>query len=285
MNETPIRQRWALADLKPHLARHTRPARGVVVVYVALLMTILMGLVGSGVDYGFLVLENTRIQHAVDAAGLAAARSLFSGANPGVTSAQNTATTYLQQHGYQSDSRTTVTMTFSSSLGTSTMDTIDLRVTRQQGMFFWRAIGLNNVPIQRRAVVTAGGSIYDVVVSVDETGSMSNEDIQQLRDALTTFVDRLFPASGGASNSLLGMAQFQGEVCSGSPSVCLRDAHVLQELTNDRTRLLKITNGPGGGCPALPAQPPGFTSAPAAHRLRLRPEGRWWQRDLRKERL
>ena len=101
------------------------PKPGMIIVQSALMWTILMGLVGAGVDYGVLVIENTRIQHAIDAASLAAARSLVSGNSPGTTAAQNTANSYLQSMGYQNGvDGVTVSMSFSSSMGTALMQSV-----------------------------------------------------------------------------------------------------------------------------------------------------------------
>ena len=53
-----------------------RKASGHIAVYMAVLLTSLMGLAGAGDDYGLIVIESSRLQNALDAAALAGARAL-----------------------------------------------------------------------------------------------------------------------------------------------------------------------------------------------------------------
>lgn len=89
-----------------HLLRRVlgKRARGQILVIVAVAMVVLLGLLGSGVDYGIVLMEDARMQHAVDAAALAAAKAVIVGPSPGIPAAQATATEYLRLHGYQNGS-------------------------------------------------------------------------------------------------------------------------------------------------------------------------------------
>src|SRR5690348_13064729 len=93
---TRIQDRFA--RLTGSLTRwQTRRQRAQVIVYTALLMTVLMGLAGAGVDYGLIVIESAKLQNALDAASLAGARKLItsSGSTQGTrnTDAETEATT------------------------------------------------------------------------------------------------------------------------------------------------------------------------------------------------
>lgn len=190
---------------------------GYILIQVALMFTILMGIVGAGVDYGALVVENTRIQAAIDAASLAGARSLVSGNNPGTAAADATITSYLANYGYQSDARTTITKAYSASLPGGLVDTATVTVTRQQGMFFWRAIGINQVTISKSATASANGAMVDVMLSLDTTGSMEmsgTNDLAQLRQAVADFVNQMNPSSTDPFGPKVGMARFAGVGCS-----------------------------------------------------------------------
>jgi Flp pilus assembly protein TadG len=46
-------------------------------------MIVFIGLIGTGVDYGLFLIEETRLQNALDAASLAGARALIAGSPPG----------------------------------------------------------------------------------------------------------------------------------------------------------------------------------------------------------
>src|SRR5438309_10575608 len=98
----------------PSIPRHfARPARGQIIVLMAFGLAAIMGLVGAGVDYGFILIEDNRIQNALDVASLAGARSLVAGSNPGTTSAQSAAASYLTFHGYADGvNNTTITYSF-----------------------------------------------------------------------------------------------------------------------------------------------------------------------------
>src|SRR3954464_7777234 len=50
---------------------------GQVMVYAALMLVVLMGMAGAGGGYGLIVVENAKLQNALDAAALAGARALL----------------------------------------------------------------------------------------------------------------------------------------------------------------------------------------------------------------
>src|SRR4051794_7098104 len=64
----------------PDQARHSA---GNIALYMAVILTSLMGLAGAGVDYGLIVVETAHLQHALDAAALAGSKALVTstGAN------------------------------------------------------------------------------------------------------------------------------------------------------------------------------------------------------------
>jgi hypothetical protein len=113
------------------------------------------------------------------------------------------------------------------------------------------------VTVSGKASAVSGGNLLDVVLAFDETNSMAAADMQQLRDASTTFINQINPSPGNPNGSRVALAQFQGNKCTdvNNPATCQPDHHVLQTLTDDRNRLFQIVNGPSSGCPALPAQP------------------------------
>src|SRR5215204_3575002 len=86
----------------PDQARHSA---GNIALYMAVILTSLMGLAGAGVDYGLIVVETSRLQHALDAASLAGARALVvsTGANQTTTrdaDGEAAAAAYLALQGY-----------------------------------------------------------------------------------------------------------------------------------------------------------------------------------------
>jgi hypothetical protein len=260
-------------------------SHGQVLVISAFAMIVFIGLIGTGVDYGVALIEETQLQNALDAASLAGARALVGGSPPGVTSAEAVARDYLRLHGYESGVlNTTVAVTFPPGVGGGT-DTINVAVSRRRPTYFWHVFGIPDVTIADQASAQTGKGMFDVVFSADQTASMSdcgsapsqcgpdpNTDMGQLRQAAADFVNQLNPSATDPRSSRIALVQFQGQhhfgnnnpCVAGNPTTgtsanaCLLDAHVLQELTADRSRLLQLINGPGGGCPAMPSQPANF---------------------------
>lgn len=270
---TPRRRRPALWE---------RRSIGQILVISAFGMVVFIGLVGTCVDYGLLLIEKTRLQNALDAASLAGARALVSGASPGVTSAETVARNYLALHGYQAGVlNTTISFTFPASPGGS-LNAVNIAMSRRMGTFFWRTLGIQEVTVAGSAAAQTGGSTHDVILSIDETSALSccdpGDDMPQLRSAATAFVDQMQLSATDTRSSRIGIVQFQGQrrrgggnCRSGDPTsgngsnVCLRDAHALLDLTADRAVVLQVINGPASGCPSLPSQPSsGFLSAGSA---------------------
>ena len=243
-----------------------RPARGQIFVLTAFVFVLVLGLIGGGVDYGLMLIEKTQLQNAVDAAALAGASGLVSAPTPGITSAQATVTRNLGLHGYTNGvNNTTVTSAFVTPTPTGA-DIVTVAAARQKETLFWRLFGINSVTVRGSAVAVAGRGLFDVVLSVDETNSMSNEDMDQLRAASQAFVDQLSLSTSNPRSSKVGMTQFQGRVGCGVGGGCRLDAHVLSNLTSDPAVLSKLINDSGGGpCPSISSlQPPSGTFTNAA---------------------
>ncbi len=243
-----------------------RAPRGQIFVLTAFVLVVALGLIGSGVDYGVMLVEKTRVQNAVDAASLAGARGLVAAPTPGTTSAQATITASLAQHGYANGiNNTTVSSIFLTPTPTGSTDTVRINVSRQKPTVFLQLLGISSMSVGGTALAQAGTGLYDVVLAVDETSSMtccaSGTDMYQLRQASQAFADQLQLSPGAARSSKLALAQFQGRTGTCPGASCRLDAHVLTNLTSDPAVVAKIVNNTGGGaCPALPAQPAsGFT--------------------------
>src|SRR5690348_12742590 len=71
-------ERYVRLPLRPHIAEPEpyRRSRGQTLIIVALMMTVLLLIVGLGVDVGNLMGKRSKLQSAVDAAALSAAQLL-----------------------------------------------------------------------------------------------------------------------------------------------------------------------------------------------------------------
>jgi Flp pilus assembly protein TadG len=189
------------------LPDQTRHSTGNIALYMALLLTSLVGLAGAGVDYGLNVVETSRLQNAVDAASLAGARALVT--STGSTQAtRNTegatkAKDFLGLHNYTvgtlpttdtnetansvtwacrsaTDAATSTTFKF---CGTSSddaagaiNDTMKVTGTVVKPTRFWRIIGINSTTVSRESTAVASGGMVDVMLSLDLSRSMDIND-------------------------------------------------------------------------------------------------------------
>src|SRR6188508_1812859 len=123
-------------------ALSTRRARGQIALYMAVLLTSLMGLAGAGVDYGLIVIESSRLQNALDAASLAGARALVlssastqgAATNPASGTrnydGQQAAIAFLSSNGYTNGANgATFTFTPSASVTGGSNDTMQVSGT------------------------------------------------------------------------------------------------------------------------------------------------------------
>ncbi len=203
-------------------------------VLAVLAFMVFLFIVGSGVDYGFILVEDTKLQNAVDSASLAGARGMRYGTPTGVAAAQTAAESYLNLQGY---SRTNpagtpdiITYSFTTPTPSGQLDTMQVQVTRSKPTVFWRILGINSVPITRsaRAVPVTSNILSDVVLALDETGSMSccgaGTDIAQMRSATLSLINN--PNLGVANGSgRIALVQFNGLENPEIPYTWGRDNH------------------------------------------------------------
>lgn len=212
-----------------------RPRRqgGQIFLLYGAFMTVLLLLVGSSLDYASIVVDDARLQNAVDAAALAGAHSLsdsvFLPAATAVAVAQSTSTEYLRLNGYATATPgVTITYAFPTSTpgpsGTpsSLRENLSLTVTQDHPTFFWTLVGINNVQMQGSAGAHAARSMVDIMLSLDTTGSMylaglfdgsGRNDFQALRDAAEAFVQQMNPTSTDPRGPRIGIARFAGIKC------------------------------------------------------------------------
>ena len=166
-------------------ALSTRRVKGQIAVYMAVLLTSLMGLAGAGVDYGLIVIESSRLQNALDAASLAGARALVlstaatqgAATNPAVGTrnyeGQQAANNFLISNGYTNGANgATFTFTPSASVTGASNDTMQVSGTVIKPTSFWKAIGINSTTLTQTATAVSTGGMVDVMLSLDLTGSM-----------------------------------------------------------------------------------------------------------------
>ncbi len=211
-----------------------RRSPGQMIILLAFSFVVFLLFVGTAVDYGSILKEEQQIQNAIDAASLAGARAMLYAPTPGPTAAVAAANSYLQQYGYVSGSNSVVTYKFTTPVGTPgtprPLDSMQITVDRDKPTLFWRLAGINNTHLARTATAKPGESnLFDVVLSLDETGSMScissslpspgdgqcnsASDIADLKRGVKVLLDQLKPSTTNPRSAKVALAVFEGLTC------------------------------------------------------------------------
>jgi Flp pilus assembly protein TadG len=203
-------------------ALSARHSKGQVAVYMALLITSLMGLAGTGIDYGLIVAESARLQHALDAAALAGARALVT--SNGSTQAardidgQTAAAQYLGLHGYvtSQNGATFIYATSASDQISSRYDTLRITAAVVKPTLFWKVIGISSTTLNQAATAAASGGMVDVMLSLDLSGSMdiNGTDLPNLRTAVKAFISKMQIVANEPRGTQMGIARWAGVKCS-----------------------------------------------------------------------
>jgi Flp pilus assembly protein TadG len=221
----------------PHRTQAPSREPGQIIVLFAVFVIVLMVLAGSAYDYASIVVDDARLQNAVDAAVLAGSNSLVSNAaQPGTTAvavARSTAVAYLAVNGVATATPgTNITMTFPPSTpipgiptpSTQLYENMTVDVTRSHPNSFWPLIGLNSVNLHGVGGAHAARSMLDVYLSLDTTGSLvTSQNLTDkvkgvtyttIQDAVTAFVNAMNPTSNDPRGAKIGIGRYAGIKCA-----------------------------------------------------------------------
>jgi Flp pilus assembly protein TadG len=179
--------------------------RGFVLVTYSLMLTALVAMVGLAIDAGILYLVKSRLSASVDAAALAAGRSVNLASTVAVASAN--ATTMANQFftanfptGYLGvTSVPTVTPTFTQELDSSgnPNGVLDIAVTASVSapVYFMRIFGVNNVTVNSSGTATRRGLVMMLVldISVSMNTPTTPTACQAMVAAARNFITRFSP--------------------------------------------------------------------------------------------
>ena len=267
---------------------------GQILVLFAVFVIVLMVLAGSAYDYASIVVDDARLQNAVDAAALAGADSLTQNelqAPPTqVAWAEATTQAYLSQDGVTSSNASIAITPIPYAPGAltptpvATMYTgISVAVSRNHPTAFWPLVGINSVTLHDAGQAQANNTMMDIMLSMDTTGSLvSTGDLSDyvsgqtgyhtLENAISSFVQQIAPTASEPLGPKVGIARYAGIKCTWTdanhngymdynypgPSEygapCHDDETVLTALTNSASLLDQIASGPQSGCPANAAE-------------------------------
>ena len=190
--------------------RFAKDERGSVIVFLAASLIVLVGVVGLSVDTirGYLV--QSRLSAALDAAGLAGARVMFS----------PTRDADIQMYFAANFPPGFMGATVTGPVITANADNSILSVTAQATIdtTFMRVLGFDNLNLAAASEITRRTSVLEVVLAIDMSGSMANSvsgggtRIQAARNAALSLTSILFGASTVNANLQIGLVPWNGKV-------------------------------------------------------------------------
>ena len=190
--------------------RFARDERGAVAVFLAAGLIVLMGVVGLGVDTirGYLV--QSRLSAALDAAGLAGARVMFS-PNRDADIQMYFAANFPP--GYMGATVTGPTIDVSSDSSVLT-----LTATADVDTSFMRVLGFETMSVASSSQITRQTELLELVMAVDISGSMGSwvsgggSRIDAARQAALDLIDILYGAEAVAANLQIALVPWNGKV-------------------------------------------------------------------------
>jgi Flp pilus assembly protein TadG len=170
-------------------------------VTAALALPVLLGVTGFAVDMGRLYAAQARLQTAVDAAALAGSLQLVTDPNVSNGGVANAVSDYL----FRNYSQAYLT---NLKPGTS-IRSVCLTAQVDVPMTFMALMAVNSRPVT--ASSCAGFNDLEIVLVIDNTGSMSGSPITAVKSAANKLVDLMIPTSGSPAIKV-GLVPFRGKV-------------------------------------------------------------------------
>lgn len=168
---------------------------------IAVLLPVVLGLVGLGIDSGMLYLAHNRLQAAADAAALAGSLQLPYDPQLDKGLVRSAVDQYMTTN-YPEASVTAITQ------GTEERS-VTVKASATVATIFMNALGIGSSTVSAQA--TAGYNKLEVVFVIDNSGSMKGSPIQQTNNAASQLVELIMPA-GMVTSVKVGLVPFRGKV-------------------------------------------------------------------------
>lgn len=196
--------------LRSRIARVRDDERGIVVVWVALLMVVLLGFAALAIDGANLRHIKEREQKAADAAALAGVIHLPDDPAAAQAAAQDIAS----RNTFTDDGATTSVNIDPSS------NTLKVTVTRTVTNFFAGVLGIDSSTVSATATAAyerpaSVATPVDLVLIIDRTSSMTSTDLANAKNAAKALLRSLDPAIHHVALGVLGPSQTASS-CSGA---------------------------------------------------------------------
>lgn len=189
-------------------SRFIRNKAGNVVLLFGLSLVPILGFIGGSIDFAYSYRLRTHLQNALDAAALAAGREM--GMTSSESAAEDIANDVLQAN-LGPDFPSGVAANFNIADGAVTA-TANLNVET----FVLGALGINHFPVAVSSMINIAGGTFEVVMALDNSGSMSGSKIDDLKDAAKNLVDILFSNELSSQHVTVGLVPFAATVKVGT---------------------------------------------------------------------
>jgi hypothetical protein len=230
--------------------------KGQVIIFTTLAFVVLGFFVGMATDGGRGFLLKSELVRTVDAAAIAAASRINTG---GLSAAEDAACDAARMNGVEDCSSLVVTQVTVNDAAGHPKNAVQVTGIASTPTIFIRLgnlMGCGNcdvINVQASAVAASGGAV-DLIMNLDNTGSMAGAKITNAKIGANALVTAMMPTSG-SSTSLVSMVPFQGCYRNSTSGGCVdfdeypTTGGMIVSLTNDATRLhngINALSAPGG---------------------------------------
>lgn len=189
-------------------SRFLRDKAGNVVLLFGLSLVPILGFIGGSIDFAYSYRIRAHLQNALDAAALAAGREM--GMTSSESSAEDIANDVLQAN-LGPDFPSGVTANFNIADGAVTA-TANINVDT----FLLGAIGIDHFSVAVSSMINIAGGTFEVVMALDNSGSMSGSKIGDLKNAAKNLVNILFSSQLSSEHVTIGLVPFAATVKIGT---------------------------------------------------------------------
>ena len=198
------------------IRKFLREERGSTLPLIGLAFFALVGSVGIAVDTGRAQIVQSKLSSSLDAAGLAG------GATVSTVNLTSEVTKYLNANfnSYMDAEITNLQISTSDDNGI-----ITLSATAQLPTSFMRIFGTDTVTVRAESEITRETKGLELVLVLDNTGSMDGQPLADLKTAANSLVDILYGGNETIEDLWVGMVPFSQAVNIGSSRTSWLDGH------------------------------------------------------------
>jgi Flp pilus assembly protein TadG len=222
-----------------HFLRFFQEEKGVAAPIIALSFTALLSAVGAAVDYGHAQMVQTKLADTLDAAGLAAGATLSS--KTPATVAQNYFKVNFPQ-GYLNATVSPLTVTQNAQ-----QTKLTLTASATVPSTFMGLVGIKDMKVTASTEITRKAGGLELILVMDNTGSMEGQKLASLKSAATELVNILFGDDAVKEKVWIGLVPFSQAVNIGTNHASWLNTAYTQSLDWGTTSWAGCTDARTGG--------------------------------------